>query len=60
MTKAANPNKGTPQNWTMILSVFQEVELKGDIALRVSIKGAPVLQIPCTTESTNPEESQRE
>jgi hypothetical protein len=60
MTKAANPNKGTPQNWTMILSVFQEAELKGDIALRVSIKGAPVLQIPCTTESTNPEESQRE
>jgi len=44
----------------MILSVFQEAELKGDIALRVSIKGAPVLQIPCTTESTNPEESQRE
>jgi hypothetical protein len=60
LATAADPNKMTPQVWTIILKAYQTGSLADDASLNVNIEGVTELAIPCTAETLNPEPPQIE
>jgi hypothetical protein len=50
----SDPNKMTPQVWTIILKARQIAELEDDASLLIKIEGTTELIIPCTSETMNP------
>lgn len=54
MATAADPNKMTPEVWTIILKAYLTGTLAEDASLLVRIEGVAELIIPCTADILNP------
>lgn len=54
MATAADPNKMTPEVWTIILKAYLTGTLADDALLLINIEGVTELIIPCTADTLNP------